>query len=304
MTIALLVIALAGSAAAAPDLVLLRAGADLRRTVDDELGRPLARTVTAEVLERRGDLLLVATPTTETCAAGLPDPVGYALRWWVREGDLAPALVAPLDRTWPDGSAVHVQPGTPVEVHDDGTATLRGRLLDLRRPVADLRIGTHFAPPSLTPTDQRTAWPLPWASLRLGDGTRLGPDTGTPAADVGTEAYREACLVVVGAASPWPPRPDLGGMHGVAGGVLGQRGGDTGPRPPPLDVPAGTEVRWSDGPPAGRTRAPVRWSDWTARGDEVCAPVAMPDELGGGPELLCLRAVDVGLPVRPASVRP
>lgn len=159
-----LVLALAGCASTqepprpprASRYVLVPLSATLRQRPADDApgvtlrpgGSPL-EVMAFRRVRRRGGWVNVETLTRpeRQCHPALAVPAGMRLRFWVREGDLAPALVRAVERRGDDGSSLRAQPGLRVVREGATTRIALSPGTQLEVPLDPAEVGDEFREP-------------------------------------------------------------------------------------------------------------------------------------------------------------
>ncbi|MEZ4389862.1 MAG: hypothetical protein R3A48_02105 [Polyangiales bacterium] len=212
-------------------------------------------------VRRRNAWVLVDTAVRaeRQCHPTLEMPPGIRLRFWVREDELAPALVRRVSRSAPDGSALAANPGLRVVRDGDLSRIALAPGTQVALGLQEAEVGVAFAEPRPLPeveAGERLVGNLNLPFLGSGQfmTTRGAPPVyvvergRVPGGQIAQVRTRCAGLSVRVQSTQVVPV--------VSVDVEAREE----PRRAPEDavtIPAGTRLRWSDGRLAGRTVADV-----------------------------------------------
>lgn len=270
--------------------VLLKAGATLHAG-PELVSAPAQGPIPMRLVAESADRVVLETPPSAPSCYPLPYAGPVAAQVWVAPDQIEAVLSAAVERRFPDGSALRLDPGLQVT---GGTV----RVGELRIPVE--AAGRSYAIDRHTPAEPADR-PVLWAptTARLGTLERpLDPAASArwyaPFARVevrGDRAYltEEAPCAQLVWSAPWPPEPEdpQTGLNaelpsGISG-LIGSRG------EPTARIAKGTPLYWRDGSPAGQARADILVPPERVNEDGACLSVGP-----GGSELwVCARPEDI-----------
>lgn len=135
----------------------------------------LGAAIAMRVVGTQGDLVEVdpyAGPHCTLASVAFSNVEG--VRLFVRRGDLAPVVTTGFDKTYDDGSSIHVEPGVPVIELADHSYVVRVSKQEIPVDIPAANVGYAYAPVAATPPPVDPKDSSPELQLRAGIKAKLG----------------------------------------------------------------------------------------------------------------------------------
>lgn len=212
-------------------------------------------------VRRRNAWVLVDTAVRaeRQCHPTLAVPPGIRLRFWVRDDELAPALVRRVTRSTRDGSSLAADPGLRVVRDGDLSRIALAPGTQVALPLQDGEVGVAFAEPHPRPEAEPGERLVGNLNVPFLESGQLMTTRGAPPVYVTQRGVvpggqiaqvRTRCADLAVRVQPAQVVP-------VVSVDVDEREEPRRASEDPVTIPAGTRLRWSDGRLAGRTVAEV-----------------------------------------------